>query len=276
MVIEIGCGIAFGSLALIADGMHMSTHAMAFLIAAIAYSYARKHADDPKFVFGTGKVGDLAAYTSAIILGLIGCIIFYDGVNRLLHPGKVNYKEAIPVAFVGLSVNVSSGLVFMGFGDYLMNWIRGEAHSEQQGQTFHHGHGHGHGHSHGHTVEHYDIDDDDAESDDANTTNRLKGKNYIPLSVDCSHDHGHDHGHGHCHDHAESVDIEVRNVMGNVSLRIFLFAYHQTLSFYSVNDSAQKGGSSCLFSKKIALLCSVWRYHHPRPLVMSKRLCAPA
>lgn len=76
-----------------------------------AYSYARKHADSTHFVFGTGKVGELAAYTSAIILICIALIILYDGIDRLIHPTQVQYGIAIPIAFVGLSVNVLSGIL---------------------------------------------------------------------------------------------------------------------------------------------------------------------
>src|ERR1035438_8051692 len=71
MIVEIVGGSLYGSLALVADGLHMSTHAGAMLIAALAYTYARRHANDPRFVFGTGKLGDLAGFTSAIILALI-------------------------------------------------------------------------------------------------------------------------------------------------------------------------------------------------------------
>src|ERR1700740_3115401 len=78
MLVEIIGGTIFGSLALVADGWHMSTHAGALLLAALAYTYARRHADDPSFAFGTGKIGDLAGYTSAIILAFIGLLICYE------------------------------------------------------------------------------------------------------------------------------------------------------------------------------------------------------
>ena len=80
MVLEIVGGLLFGSIALVADGLHMSTHAGALLLAALAYSYARKHADDPRFTFGTGKLGDLAGFTSAIILAMIALLIGYEAV----------------------------------------------------------------------------------------------------------------------------------------------------------------------------------------------------
>ncbi|MBU6299593.1 MAG: cation diffusion facilitator family transporter, partial [Alphaproteobacteria bacterium] len=77
MVIEIGGGLLFGSIALVADGLHMSTHAGALFLAALAYSYSRKHASDPRFTFGTGKLGDLAGFTSAVILAMIALLIGY-------------------------------------------------------------------------------------------------------------------------------------------------------------------------------------------------------
>jgi len=111
MVIEITCGVQFGSLALVADGIHMSTHALAFLITAVAYSYSRKHADDPMYVFGTGKVGDLAAYSSAIILIGIAVYIMYDGIYRFVYPEEIEFEKALIVSFVGLTVNIASGLI---------------------------------------------------------------------------------------------------------------------------------------------------------------------
>src|SRR5580704_9812909 len=84
MIAEIIGGMLFGSIALVADGMHMSTHAGALLLAAFAYTYARKYADDPRFTFGTGKFGDLAGFTSAIILAMIALLIGYESISRIL------------------------------------------------------------------------------------------------------------------------------------------------------------------------------------------------
>ena len=86
MVVEIGGGLWFGSLALVADGLHMSTHATALLLTALAYTYARRYVADPRFSFGTGKLGDLAGFASAIILAMIGLLIAYEAVDRLIHP----------------------------------------------------------------------------------------------------------------------------------------------------------------------------------------------
>ncbi len=108
MVAEIVGGTLFGSLALVADGLHMSTHAGALLIAALAYSFARRHARDPRFAFGTGKVGDLGAFTSAIVLAMIALLIGYEAVRRLVAPVPIAFPEAIGVACIGLVVNVAS------------------------------------------------------------------------------------------------------------------------------------------------------------------------
>jgi cation diffusion facilitator family transporter len=137
MVAEIIGGWLFGSIALIADGLHMSTHAGALLLAAVAYTYARRYADDPRFTFGTGKLGDLAGFTSAIILAMIALLIGYEAISRLFAPVPIHFTEAIPIAVLGLAVNIASAWLLSG-GD-------------------HHGHSHGHGHSH-----HAHHDEDEA------------------------------------------------------------------------------------------------------------------
>jgi len=134
MIAEIIGGALFGSLALIADGLHMSTHAGALLLAALAYTYARKYANDRNFTFGTGKFGDLAAYSSAIVLAMIALLIAYEAVSRLLNPVPISFNEAIPIAVLGLAVNVASA------------WLLASGH--------HHAHGHGHSHGHGHDHDH--------------------------------------------------------------------------------------------------------------------------
>ena len=108
MVAEIAGGALFGSMALIADGLHMSTHAAALLIAALAYVYARRHARDERFVFGTGKLGDLAAFASAIILALIAALIGWESIGRLLRPVPIAFDQALAVAALGLAVNLTS------------------------------------------------------------------------------------------------------------------------------------------------------------------------
>src|ERR1700726_1799179 len=124
MIAEIVGGLMFGSIALVADGMHMSTHAGALLLAALAYTYARKYADDPRFTFGTGKFGDLAGFTSAIILAMIALLIGYESISRILNPVPIHFAEAIPIACLGLAVNVASAWLLSG-GDH----HRGHSHS---------------------------------------------------------------------------------------------------------------------------------------------------
>lgn len=114
MVAEIAGGTVFGSLALVADGWHMSTHAAALLIAALAYGYARRHADDPRFGFGTGKLGDLAGFASAIALGMIAVLIGYQAATRLVAPIRIDFDQAIPIAGVGLLVNIVSAWLLSG------------------------------------------------------------------------------------------------------------------------------------------------------------------
>jgi cation diffusion facilitator family transporter len=108
MAAEIVGGWLWGSMALIADGLHMSTHAGALVIAAFAYAYARRHARDERFTFGTGKLGDLAAFASALVLAMIALLIGYESIERLLHPVPIAFDQAIPLAALGLGVNLLS------------------------------------------------------------------------------------------------------------------------------------------------------------------------
>jgi cation diffusion facilitator family transporter len=140
MIAEIVGGLMFGSIALVADGLHMSTHAGALLLAALAYSYARRHANDPGFTFGTGKLGDLAGFASAIILAMIALLIGYESISRIFAPVPIHFAEAIPIACVGLVVNIASALILSGGG---------------------HHHGHDHGHGHGHDAHDHDAHDHD-------------------------------------------------------------------------------------------------------------------
>ncbi len=103
MVAEIVGGLLFGSIALVADGLHMSTHASALLLAALAYSYARRYAHDRRFTFGTGKLGDLAGFTSAIVLAMIALLIGYEAISRFIAPVPISFDEAIRLRHSGLS-----------------------------------------------------------------------------------------------------------------------------------------------------------------------------
>lgn len=137
MALEIGGGLLFGSIALVADGLHMSTHAGALLLAALAYRYARRHATDARFTFGTGKLGDLAGFTSAIVLAMIALLIGWEAIGRLLAPVPIAFAEAIPIACLGLTVNIASA------------WLLGGSHHHDHRHHDHRHHGHGH-HEHGH------------------------------------------------------------------------------------------------------------------------------
>ena len=136
MAVEIAAGVAFGSMALVADGFHMATHVGALGLAAGAYWLARRHARDTRFTFGSGKFGDLAAFTSAIVLGVIAAGIAYESVQRLLNPVAVNYRDALVIAAFGVAVNLVSAFILHGASD----------------------HGHAHEHAH-HDHEHDDHAD---------------------------------------------------------------------------------------------------------------------
>jgi cation diffusion facilitator family transporter len=131
MVAEIVGGRLFGSIALVADGLHMTTHVGALLLAALAYTLARRHAHDERFTFGMGKLGDLAGFTSAIILAMISLLIGYEAVARLFDPVPIHFAEAIPVACLGLAVNIASAWLLSGDDHHCGN-----------------GHGHSQGHAH--------------------------------------------------------------------------------------------------------------------------------
>ncbi len=135
MVAEIAAGTVFGSMALVADGWHMSTHAAAMLIAALAYMYARRNARNPRFTFGTGKLGDLAGFASAIVLALIALLIGWESVMRFMSPVAINFGQAIVVACVGLGVNL------------LCAWLLRDDHGHHHGHAHHH-HDRDHGHHH--------------------------------------------------------------------------------------------------------------------------------
>lgn len=141
MVGEIVAGTLFNSMALLADGFHMATHAGALAVAAAAYAFAKKHARSGRYTFGTGKVGDLAGFASALVLGVVAIGIAWESVGRLLTPQSVAFGEATLVAVVGLAVNLVSALL-LGGGHH------------------HHGH-HDHGHDHhDHDHAHHDHDHD--------------------------------------------------------------------------------------------------------------------
>ena len=138
MVAEIVAGTVYGSMALTADGWHMATHAAALSISALAYRFARRHAEDSRFSFGTGKLGELAGFASAIILALIALLIAYESAIRLFNPVPIRFEEAMLVAVLGLAVNLLSA------------WLLSAGGTAAPHDHAHHDNGDGHAHAHGH------------------------------------------------------------------------------------------------------------------------------
>lgn len=138
MVVEIAAGIAFNSMALLADGWHMSTHVAAFLITAMAYHFSRKHAKDVRYSFGTGKMGVLGGFASAIVLAMIALLMAGESVHRIFVPAPIHFNQAILVAVIGLVVNLVCALIFK------------DAHHHQHDHAHHH-------HNQGHEHHHHDL-----------------------------------------------------------------------------------------------------------------------
>ncbi|CAD5379488.1 CDF family Co(II)/Ni(II) efflux transporter DmeF [Pseudomonas sp. OF001] len=139
MVVEIAAGWWFNSMALLADGWHMSSHAVAIGLSALAYATARRYARDPRFAFGTWKIEILGGFSSAIFLLGVAVMMVVGSVERILSPQPIQYLEAIAIAILGLLVNLVCALIL------------GKAHHHD------HGHSHGHGHGHDHHDHHHDL-----------------------------------------------------------------------------------------------------------------------
>ena len=137
MIVEVAAGIIFGSMALLADGWHMASHAAALSITALGYWLARRHADDARFSFGTGKVSEIAGFTSALLLAFVVLLMGYESFKRLISPVEIAFNQAILVAVIGLVVNLASALML-------------------KESNHHHGHDHHHesGHDHHHHTDH--------------------------------------------------------------------------------------------------------------------------
>jgi len=175
MIGEIVGGTIFGSMALIADGWHMASHAGALAIAALAYRYARAKAHDPRFAFGTGKVGELAGFASAVTLAVVSVLIGWESLMRLLNPEVIHFQQAIAIATLGLVVNLVSA------------WLL------QHGAGAHHGHGHSHGHDH--HDDDFEVLDEEGAPDHAH-------------AHDAVHDHDHDHDHHRDTAPAQAASVE--------------------------------------------------------------------
>jgi cation diffusion facilitator family transporter len=153
MVAEIVAGTAFRSMALLADGWHMGTHAAALGVAVFAYVYARRHATDPHYSFGTGKVGALGGFASAVGLAVVAILVGAESVSRLSSPVSIQFDDAIAVAFVGLAVNLLCAWLLRG-GEHDHH---GHGHDHGHDHDHDHGHGHDHGHDHDHDAGHPDA-----------------------------------------------------------------------------------------------------------------------
>ncbi|HVZ28618.1 MAG TPA: CDF family Co(II)/Ni(II) efflux transporter DmeF [Rhizomicrobium sp.] len=145
MVVEIATGFLYHSMALLADGVHMATHVGALGLAAGAYWLARRHAGNARFTFGSGKFGDLAAFSSAIILGLTAFAVAGESIARLVTPHAVQYGDALLIAVIGLGVNLVSALILQDEGH-----SHGHAHEHDHSHAHDHAHDHGHDHAHQH------------------------------------------------------------------------------------------------------------------------------
>jgi cation diffusion facilitator family transporter len=165
MVAEIVAGFAFNSMALLADGFHMATHAGALAVAAAAYAYARRHAQNPRFSFGTGKVGELAGFASAMALGVFALGIAWESVSRLFATQTVAFDQAILVAVAGLAVNLVSALLLGHGHDHHGHDHHGHGHHDDHAHGHHHDHGHHPaGHDHGQPHDHHAGQDNNLRS----------------------------------------------------------------------------------------------------------------
>jgi len=162
MVVEIAAGISYGSMALLADGWHMATHVAAFGISVFAYRYARAHASNPRYSFGTGKVGTLGGFASAVALAVVALVMALESLQRVMSPQAIRFDEAILVAVVGLAVNLVSGVLLHG----------------AQGHDHHHGQDHDHDHDH----------DQDHRDDDAHGHNHDDARGLEHARHDAGHD----------------------------------------------------------------------------------------
>jgi len=151
MVVEIGVGYATHSMALLADGWHMATHVGALGLASAAYAFSRRYASHQAFVFGTGKVRALAGYTSAVLLGLIAVLMVFESVGRLLWPTQIDFATSLPVAVVGLLVNLASVLLLHVHDEHEHDHPPHAHHDDD-----HDPNGHGHAHAHDHASEYQD------------------------------------------------------------------------------------------------------------------------
>ncbi|MBB1364199.1 cation transporter [Shewanella sp. SR44-4] len=191
MAIEVIAGTIYGSMALLADGWHMGTHAAAFCITLFTYSYAKKHANSDRFSFGVGKVGVLGGYTSAIALAIVAIIMLVESLHRLWSPIEIQFNQSILVAIVGLVVNIASMFI-----------LGHEHHGHDHGDHKHHSHKHDdhklHSHEHDdherHSIEHHSHEHDDHERHSIEHHSHEHDDHKL-------HSHEHDDHKLHSHEH---------------------------------------------------------------------------
>src|SRR5579862_871136 len=153
MLVEIGAGWTFNSMALLADGWHMSSHALALGLAAAAYAFARRLARDQRFAFGTWKIEVLGGYTSALFLVGVAAYMVFESANHLMHPTPIAYNEALPIAGIGLIVNIVSAYLLGTAGHHHHHGAEhGHDHAGER-------HAHKHRYEHGHDHEHDEHDE---------------------------------------------------------------------------------------------------------------------
>jgi cation diffusion facilitator family transporter len=207
MVLEIVGGYWTGSMALLADGWHMATHVAALGLAAAAYALARRYAAHRAFAFGTGKIHALAGYTSAVALGLVALAMVAEGCARVLRPTPVDYEMSLPVAVLGLLVNLASIRLLHGHGE-------GHAHAER----------HEHGDAeHAHAAHHHA---DEHEHDDENDHQHAPHERHAhgARTSPAAHAPTHGHAHGHDHNHRAALLHVVADALTSVLAIVALLA----------------------------------------------------
>ncbi|MGP1831785.1 cation diffusion facilitator family transporter [Shewanella frigidimarina] len=205
MAVEVIAGTIYGSMALLADGWHMGTHAAAFCITLFTYSYAKKHANSDKFSFGVGKVGVLGGYTSAIALAIVAIIMLVESLHRLWSPIEIQFNQSILVAIIGLVVNIASMFI-----------LGHEHHGHDHGDHKHHSHKHDdherHSHEHDdHKLHSHEHDDHERHSHEHNDH-----KHHSHEHDDHKlHSHEHDDHKHHSHEHDDHKHHSHEHHSGN-------------------------------------------------------------
>ena len=210
MAVEVIAGTIYGSMALLADGWHMGTHAAAFCITLFTYSYAKKHANSDKFSFGVGKVGVLGGYTSAIALAIVAIIMLVESLHRLWSPIEIQFNQSILVAIIGLVVNIAS-MFILGHEHHGHDHGDHKHHSHKHDDHKHHSHEHDdhkhHSHEHDdhkhHSHEHDDHEHHSHEHDD----HKLHSHEHDDHKL---HSHEHDDHERHSHEHHSGNDHNLK------------------------------------------------------------------